>query len=401
MAPVPDQGGEPTQTNRVNLVAPDRSGGVLRQDQAVGPISRRRAIAGMTTAGLAAGLAAGRWAYARSGSGRRPVGASRLLWASETGGPVSSGAALADGILYIGSDDGKVHAFEAASGLPVRTFRTSGAVSGGVTVAGGTLFAGSADHRVHAFRVGPGGAAWAYPTGGPVSCTPTVANGTVYIGSDDGNVYGIDAGTGGLAWRYRTGGPVRSGPLLLPGVQTFSGSVYVGSEDSYLYALGTDGKLQWRFAASGPVTATAYAYGQGIVYVCDSHGNVFGLDSDGPPKEKIWEESVGGAVSGTPTIVANVLYIGSADSAVYAVDVYGGSPYWHYPTAGPVNSGPATDGTTVYAGDDDGYLYAIDIASISLRWRYRVGAAVRSQILLANGVVYFGSIDHHVYALRA
>jgi outer membrane protein assembly factor BamB len=395
--------GEPTQTDRGNLVPLDRladpgPGGAPRPDRIAGPISRRRAIAGMTTAGLAAGLAAGGWAYAgsRSGSGRRPAGASRLLWAQDTGGPVSSGAALADGTLYIGSDDGNVHAFEAASGRPVRPFRTSGAVSGGVTVAGGTLFAGSADHWVHAFRVGTGGAAWAYPTGGPVGRTPAVADGTVYIGSDDGNVYGIHADTGRLAWRYRTGGPVRSGPQ--PGGHAFSGYVYAGSEDGHLYALGTDnGKLQWRFAASGPVTAVAY--GPGIVYVCDSHGNMFGLYPDGPPK--LWEINVGGAVSWAPAIAGSVFYLGSAGSAVYAMNVYGGYAYWHYPTSGPVNSGPATDGTTVYAGDEDGYLYAIDITSISLRWRYRVGAAVRSQILLANGVVYFGSLDHHVYALRA
>jgi eukaryotic-like serine/threonine-protein kinase len=120
---------------------------------------------------------------------------------------------------------------------------------------------------------------------------------------------------------------------------------------------------------------------------------------------KEWEVKVDGAVSGTLAIAGNVFYLGSAGSAVSAMNVYGGRAYWRYPTSGPVRSGLATDGVTVYAGDDDGYLYAIDATStstsISLRWRYRVGAAVRSQILLANGVVYFGSLDHHVYALRA
>ena len=392
---------EPTQTIGNSLVAPDRapipaSAGVPPAARAAGPVSRRRALAGLATAGVAAGLGVAGWAFTRSGSGRRPQAPSQLLWARETGGPITSGAALADGIVYIGSDDGKVHAFEAATGRPVRTFPTSGAVSGGVSVAGGTLFAGSADHQVHAFRVGTGGKAWAYRTDGPVNCTPAIANGTVYIGSDDANVYAINAGTGRLAWRYTTGGPVRSGPQ--PGSQVYSDYVYAGSEDTYVYGLGTAGKLQWRFPTTGPVTA-GLVYAQGGVDICDSNGRVFGLYDSGPPKA--WETQVAGAGRGTPAYAGDTIYIGSAKSAVYALTVPLGFLDWQYPTTGPVNSGLATDGSTVYAGDDDGYLYAIDITSRSARWRYRAGAAVRSQILLANGVVYFGSLDHHVYALRA
>jgi outer membrane protein assembly factor BamB len=409
LEPGGEPAGEPTQTVSLNLLAPDRSrtpGSSGERGTAAGraaaPVSRRRALVGLATAGVAAaGLGAAGWAYvsSRSGPGRPPA-PSQLLWARETGGPVSSGAALANGILYIGSDDGKVHAFDAASGQPVSTFPTSSAVAGGVLVAGGTLFAGSADHEVHAFRVGAGGTAWAYRTNGPVNCTPAVANGTVFTGSDDGDVYALHAGTGRLAWRYATGGPVRSGPQ--PGSQSYSDYLYVGSDDGHLYGLGTNGKFLWKFATSGPVTA-APIFAIGDVYAGDANGHVFGLIGTGPGPKAEWESSVGGAVRGNPAFAGVALYLGSAAAAVDSVNVYSGHQNWSYPTSGPVNAGLATDadGTTIYAGDDDGYVYAIDITSISARWRYRVGAAVRSQILVANGVVYFGSDDHHVYALRA
>jgi outer membrane protein assembly factor BamB len=399
---------EHTQTITGNLVTPERSAppeSVGERDNGAGrsarPVSRRRALAGLAAAGVAAGLGVGGWAYARSRSGSgsgRPAAPSQLLWARETGGPVSSGAALAGGILYIGSNDGKVHAFEAASGRPVRTFPTAGAVTGGVVVAGGTLFAGSADHSVHAFRVGTGGHAWSYRTNGPVDCTPAVVGGTVFIGSDDGYLYAIHTGTGRLAWRYRTGGPVRSGPQ--PGTVTDSGDVFVGSDDGHVYALGTDGKFQWRFAAGGPVTAGPL-YEAGIIYAGDAKGNVYGLYAIGPPAA--WRSSVGGAVRGTPAFLGEFLYLGSADSAVHQLNAFGGRQNWSYPTSGPVNSGlsVSADGTTVYAGDDDGYVYAIDTVSISERWRYRAGGAVRSKILAADGVVYVGSDDHYVHALRA
>jgi outer membrane protein assembly factor BamB len=391
---------EPTQA-RGNLAGLDDhqtppSGGALRPRRPGGLISRRRALAGL--GGLAAAGLAGGLAYALPGSGPGP---SQLLWASKTGGPVSSGAALADGILYIGGDDGMVHAFDAATGRPVRKFPTSGAVSGGVTVSGGVLFAGSADHQVYAFRTGTGEQAWAYRTGGPVNCTPVVAGGIVYVGSDDHRVYAIDAVTGHLAWDHPTGGPVRSQPEL--GGPGYTGNIFVGSEDGHVYALDTDrGTLVWNFAAGSPVTA-GLLYGVGNVYAGTGNGNVVAVYADGPPPA--WEEPVGGAVRGNPASAGDVLYVGSAGSAVHALNMYyGHQQYWSYPTAGPVNSGLATDGATLYAGDDDGYLYAIDvgnITSVSLLWRYPAGKAVRSQILLANGVVYFGSLDHQVYALRA
>jgi outer membrane protein assembly factor BamB len=398
-APAPD--GEDTRTG---LVTPAAAGPGVADlavpDPGAGSVSRRRAV-GVTVAGLAAvGLAAGGWAFARSGSGsgsgRLPSGPGRRLWAAETGGPVTSGAVLSRGILYIGSDDGKVHAFTAASGKPAGTFPTAGAVSGGVSVAGSTLLAGSDDHYVHAFRLSPGGVAWTYRTGGPVRCQPVVVGGIVYVGSDDHYVYAIHAATGELAWRYPTGGPVRLAPLS--GAPSYKNYLFVASQDGHVYALnpGT-GKLWWKFAAAGQVTALAY--GPGIAYACDSEGNLFALPGVGPPPG--WTGNYG-VVSGTPAIVGNIVYFGSAAAKVYAVNVYGGAlSIWSYSTAGKVNSGLAADSTTAYAGDDDGHLYAIDTSSVSLRWRYQVGAAIQSPILLADGVVYFGSQDRHVYALRA
>ena len=212
-------------------------------------------------------------------------------------------------------------------------------------------------------------------------------------------MYGISTASGKRAWSYRTGGPVRSAPAISG--QTISDFIYAGSDDGNLYAFGIDGNFRWQFATSGPVTAGPVFGGE--VCVCDTRGKVFGLFIDGPPES--WEKSVGGAVNGTPSITGTILYIGTAGSAVSAMNLDGGTPsYWHYTTSGPVNSGLASNGTTVYAGDDHGYLYALDVSSpgsVSLRWRYRVGAAIQSQILLAGNVVYFGSLDHHVYALRA
>jgi PQQ-like domain len=70
-------------------------------------VSRRRALAGLAVVS-AAGLGTAGWALTRSGGGKPAAAAppSRLLWARDTGGPVTSGAAISAGVVYIGGANG-------------------------------------------------------------------------------------------------------------------------------------------------------------------------------------------------------------------------------------------------------------------------------------------------------
>ena len=364
-----------------------------------GAVSRRRALGGLAAV-AAAGLGTAGWALTRS-RGAAPAAAAapgRLRWAREVGGPVSSGAAISAGVVYIGGANG-VHALDAASGRPVaKTYRTGGAVPGAVTIAGATLLAGCDDGLVYAWPIAPGGSSWRHATGGPVTGRPALAGGIVYAGSDDHYVYALDAGTGQLSWRYQTGGPVRSSPQ--PTHASFNDYIYVGSDDGYLYALDTQKhKRGWRFGTGGPVRSGP-ATVSGSVYTGNLRGDLYEVDY-GPPVDAIWEFRAGGAIWGQPvTDGAGTLYAGSADGVVHALSLSGGGPVWAYRLGGPVRSGPALAGGILYVGCDDEYLYAINVTTGKPVWRFRAGGSIRSQILVAAGVIYFGSLDHRVYALR-
>jgi len=66
---------------------------------------------------------------------------------------VLSGIALANGVVYFGSDDKNVYALDAATGAKKWSYATGGAVESGVSVSGKTLFAGSNDGHVYALQV--------------------------------------------------------------------------------------------------------------------------------------------------------------------------------------------------------------------------------------------------------
>ena len=57
------------------------------------------------------------------------------------------------------------------------------------TVANGIVYVGSDDHNVYPLNANTGTKVWNYTTGDMVTCPPKVANGVVYVGSYDHNVY--------------------------------------------------------------------------------------------------------------------------------------------------------------------------------------------------------------------
>jgi outer membrane protein assembly factor BamB len=66
-------------------------------------------------------------------------------------------------------------------------------------VVGGVLWIGTADGHLDAFDPASGALLWVGITGGPVVSSPAVADGVVYVGSDDGNLYAFDLNAGPVA----------------------------------------------------------------------------------------------------------------------------------------------------------------------------------------------------------
>jgi len=56
-------------------------------------------------------------------------------------------------------------------------------------VANGVVYVGSDDFYVYAFDARTGTQLWTYPTNSFIYSSPAVANGVVYIGSEDNNIY--------------------------------------------------------------------------------------------------------------------------------------------------------------------------------------------------------------------
>jgi len=63
-----------------------------------------------------------------------------------------------------------------------------------------------------------------------------------------------------------------------------------------------------------------------------------------------------------------VVYVGSFNSRVYALDARTGRVLWNYSTGGYVESSPAVANGVVYVGSDDDNVYALDAATGVKLW---------------------------------
>ena len=114
-----------------------------------------------------------------------------------------------------------------------------------------------------------------------------------------------------------------------------------------------------------------------------------------------WSYTAGGAIASSPAIGNNgVIYFGSQDHKLYAVDS-AGTLKWSFEVGDSINSSPAigSDGT-IYFGSDDKNLYAINPDG-TLKWKYPTGAMIEAPPTVGNdGTVYIGSHDGKLYAIN-
>ena len=251
-----------------------------------------------------------------------------------------SGGVVADGTLFVGSEEGRLVAINLADGSrqwsePLKM----PASAGGFGCAGPAI----------------GGCA-AAPAGVAIYGTPAMADDLVYLGGYNGKIYAFDSSSLATRWVYPREGslePIVSGPVAA------LGKVYIGSSDGKLYALDADtGDIEWEFETG----------------------------------DKIWS---------TPTIDGDRLFIGSFDNKLYALSAADGSKKWEFETGGAIAATPLVYNNTVYVGSFDRYLYALNTEDGSLRWKFMGESWFWAKPVVYDNVIYAGSLDGKVYILHA
>ena len=237
---------------------------------------------------------------------------------------------------------------------------------------------------------GPGvpqlhGVKWKFHTAGQVISSPTVVGDVVYVGSTDHHLYAIDRSSGTLKWKFESGSRINSSPAVA------DGTVYFASYDGFFYALdAAGGKLKWKFQTAGERRFTAKHI----------HGAQPATESMPDPFDFYLS---------SPVVAGGVVYFGSGDGNVYALDPNSGRVKWKFGTGDVVHASPALAEGTIFIGSWDHFLYALDAATGKEKWRFKTGEdhdihnqeGLQASAVVADGVVYVGCRDSNFYALDA
>ena len=133
-----------------------------------------------------------------------------------------------------------------------------------------------------------------------------------------------------------------------------------------------------------------------IIYIGLDHsggtGVVASLDLNKQHRVTRWELMTFGGVSATPRFFDGVVYAGSEDGKLYAVNeersAIWGLPNGVFATQGRFQSDIHVDETGVYASNTDSKLYCLDRVSGKIKWQYFGSAALKDAPAVTPTMVY-------------
>ena len=359
----------------------------------------------------------------------------------DVGPDVRSGAAVADGIVYIGGQS-RVVAFDTATARQVWERRVSGPAHGvpAISATENTLYLGTLNKNVIALDMKTGQPKWEYEGDNPFPGSVTVHNGIVYAGSRGGEVIALDAESGKALWQVELGSPA-----VAP-VAVEDGRLYAASSAGVLFARNDrTGDKRARMRTGAALVAPPVA-ADGKVYLI-SEGGLMAFDGSvreqpgrypaelvwaqlwiwrfplpAPPEHSglVWRFSPDeemGAFLHPPAVTREALYLGTDEGEVVALSPEDGSVlwrmapaselrrvdgnlWWRMPDGGPVAAPLLAAGDMLIVAHEDGALRAINRYTQEELWELSLGSPVAAPLSFAAGKVFAHTQDGRLHIIK-
>lgn len=149
-------------------------------------------------------------------------------------------------------------------------------------------------------------------------------------------------------------------------------------------------------------TLSKYKEGWKMFLQNPCHTGMVSTSSTNVPAGKLkWTFPAEGPIDSSPAIYKGVVYVGSDDHFLYAVDERNGRFLWKCELGSKVKSSPAVGENVLVVGCEDGKVYGINPLDGKQIWSFATGDRVSSSPCIQDGVAFFGGWDGVVYALNA
>ncbi len=314
-----------------------------------------------------------------------PTLATQKVWSAKIGAGVGREdprlrLAHDQGTLFAADHKGLLVSLDATNGRKRWEVKTKLPFTGGPGVSTEAVYMGTENGEVHAFSKRDGTLLWTAQLSSEILATPVAADGILVMRCIDGRVFGLDESSGTRLWIYDHAVPLltlrgNSRPLIRAGL------IFLGYDGGEVVALKlNDGSLVWEqtvVAAEGRSELERLADIDGeMVYVAadllvSSYKNrLVSLAADSG--RLLWFKDIGSA-SGVVVDRINLAVSDRVDH-VWLLDRRNGATIWKQDQLeNRALTRPAIQGSFVVVGDFEGYLHWIDIGGGGFAAREKVG----------------------------
>jgi polyvinyl alcohol dehydrogenase (cytochrome) len=371
-------------------------------------------------------------------------------WSFQTGDWVTGTPVVGNGLVYVGSWDGRMYALRESDGSPVWSFATETitldscsetyGIDSTAALVDGRLYFGTSTCTIYSLDAATGNEVWRTRVADPQQAfhlwsSPLVFDGKIYIGLAShcvnpcvrGRVVCLSAATGQVLWTFNTAPEGSTGAAVWSSLAIDSGRrmVYVTTgnyctgEDTYgdsILALNSDtGLLIWQYKNSardrdrenldfGASPVLFDTEGVPALAVGSKDGFVYAVRRE--TGELLWTSrvtdasSIGGIIS-SPAAAYGKIFMGatvnSQTGKVVALDQRDGQILWEAPQPAGVLGAAAVSGGAVFIGGVDGTIRAYDVDDGTLLWSTKRGS-IYGGVSITQDRLFVGSADNSIYA---
>ncbi len=252
------------------------------------------------------------------------------------------------------------------------------------------VFIGDLANEFHKLDKATGQELWGYPGAeGFYLGQAAILDGVVYAPNNDGTLYALDAENGSLLWTFKTGHYLWAQPQIMNDV------IYLGSMDHFVYAISLDGQEIWSKELSGAVTGAPILNEDGsMLFVGSLDNEMIALDT--ASGEEVWTFGTSQSVWGTSILADGRLIFTDSAGTVYAVDAESGEALWQTSTSAEIVGGVSSIGDGFVVATKEGQLRAFDFDG-GAKWEASLEgeiyqAPVANNDLLVTGLINGGEL---------
>lgn len=194
------------------------------------------------------------------------------LWREEHERNISNPAAIEDGTAYVCDWTNGIHTYDLKDGTPGYSVTIDAAHATGATVANGVIYLGGDDGTLFALdATSLGDELWTFDANDWIEGSPVVSNDSVFFTDQNGVFYSLDRDRGQAVWTKELERASRSAPALV------ANTIFVGNGQGILFGLDAEkGTIDFQVDMTDWYLLTPALVDDAIV-IADNMGGLFSL----------------------------------------------------------------------------------------------------------------------------